>query len=259
VVYDENVIAQAVAQYKDGIPRGRICRNLGISTSTLYKWLADRGIKPDRTLKSGVENLHFHYKKVARHIVEHAISRDEDIEEVIKKLSRRVREEYLFQRLKRPMIGSTQVVTLSPQDTEQFVETYLNPPDPSEEAVEAAKRYAEKMHARDPLDEPKQPRTVVRDQQFVDYCDAVLSAPLGSPEHHVRMNKEYAQAWTPGIDNDLQREIIEEDLIDIEAEDAKNICEMCGNLINTEYCCKWEDECANDTQRNAQIDEENAE
>ncbi len=251
---DEKLISQAVALYKEGIPRGRICRQLGIYPSTLYRWLSDHGIKPNRTMRAGEENLHFHYKKTARTVALHAISRDEDIEEVIKKLGKRIRDEYVFHRLKRPMIGSKQVIELTAKDAEQFVEACLNPPEPSQELIEAAKRYSrvqadlEDALAKDPLDEPKQPRSIVGRPVIEIWEKLEKENPLKFSSFTSEASEKYKQYFTtvetnrPDIPNMNElTQVPEEDLIDIEAEDAKNICEMCGNLLNTEFCCKWEE------------------
>lgn len=292
MAHEESLIALVVALYKEGKTIGTIRKQTGVCRQTIYNWLRKAGENPDRYQTSIGDNIDHKLKKYANYLIDRAVAKGQNAEEVLRDFSKYVRQGI-----------AKKTIKLTAKDAEQFVEACLNPREPSEAAIVAAKRYAETALAKDLLDEPKQPRVSLADHMNRPLPEGLEETPEGyirTKESPVRRDpivkwgeetlkdgaleagfkashdtltkdpeaaEKYKQyftevpnsrpAFTGGgakefveynkqvggseITEEQAQEFIDEaELYDIEAEDAKKICTMCGNLMDTEFCCKWE-------------------
>lgn len=258
MAHEEGLIALVVALYKEGKTIGTIRKQTGVCRQTIYNWLRKAGENPDRYQTSAGDPGDHKLKKYAAYLIDRAVAKDEDIETALKKFNRYAREVYAKK-------TKLEVVVTSTTDREEI----------NKGLREVAKQQAEmlaKSFDKDPLDEPKQPRATLADLATHHFPDSVevtkdghirvkespvkrdpviewgektlkdgaLEAGFKASHEALMKDPEYAKVWTSGIDNDLKQEVVMDSLYDIEAEDAKKICTMCGNLMDTEFCCKWE-------------------
>lgn len=202
MAHEQELMALAVALYKDGELVGRIKRKLGISRDTLYRWLRDAGIEPGRYQTSSGSNLDHKLKKYATYLVDRAIAGEEDPEAMLKEFSKYVREGVEFRKNRTVSIGGANGGTGNPSLTE------------------AAMRHAVLVA-----------QGTTHEEILKSIDDDSLGAGFKkSMDDHPEFKEFWTEVPPPA----------EDELYDIVAEDLKKICRMCGNMLNTEFCCTWE-------------------
>lgn len=221
MAHDKEKILLAVSMYKAGKSRGEIVRELGIATDTLYRWLRKNGENPDRRMAPASDALEFKLRKFAKHIALRAVHKGVDPDAMLRELSRRVREEYAFLSAKVDMAEKTLRMTRTQPGRGDVVEQFESEkkfyPGEFPEALQVNEDFSPQIAAHEALHKRAQEAKKVVMQHFLDNPGFTgVTAPDGTP-------------------------ILAEEELHTPGEDPESICEKCGNLKGTEYCCEFDE------------------